>query len=225
MKRFFVMSIVLLFVGQIALAEDLQPPWWRGQPSTTLQYWEFLTLQPNPIAPDGPGPLDEGPPYTTGYLPSTQLSVYPGPGMDWSYDDPSDPLSPFKGIWPLSGEIHVTVDNHWEPREKKIVWIQITWRPQSETEKPLFRDFDPLPELEPQIVEEIDLGWPHDHWCHWRETTYMWEIYPNPPWEMFTIYGTIDVAEIVIDTWCIPEPATISLLMLGGLALVRIRRR
>ena len=54
--------------------------------------------------------------------------------------------------------------------------------------------------------------------------SYTWEIYPNPIDEMFTIGGNIDVDGIIVDTWCIPEPATLGLLLLGGLAMLRRRR-
>jgi len=38
------------------------------------------------------------------------------------------------------------------------------------------------------------------------------------------ITGAIDLGEIVVDTQCIPEPTTLSLVALGGLALIRRRK-
>jgi hypothetical protein len=67
-------------------------------------------------------------------------------------------------------------------------------------------------------VEELPLA------DGWTETTYTWRIEPNPPDEFFTIGGTINVDELVIDTWCIPEPAALSLLALGSMVLLRRRR-
>ena len=69
---------------------------------------------------------------------------------------------------------------------------------------------------------KLDPGIPESGWY---ESTYTWEIYPNPFDEWFTIAGDILVDEIVIDTWCIPEPATLALLLIGGLALLRRRRK
>ena len=63
------------------------------------------------------------------------------------------------------------------------------------------------------VVPAVDLGY------GWYETTFKWEIRPNPPDEFFVIGGNILVDELVIDTWCIPEPTTLSLLG-GGLVLL-----
>src|SRR3990172_4827085 len=99
---------VLFLAGTVALADDVQPPPWRGQWSTTFQYWEFFTPDPGQpdgpgVRPDGPGPLIEGEPgepyIQPGYLPSTQLWVTPGPEMGWI---PVDQNSGREGIWPLS---------------------------------------------------------------------------------------------------------------------------
>ena len=48
-------------------------------------------------------------------------------------------------------------------------------------------------------------------------------IEPNPAFEIVRIDGAVMVDEIVIDTICIPEPASLALLGLGGLALMRRR--
>ena len=57
-----------------------------------------------------------------------------------------------------------------------------------------------------------------------------WRIEPNPTQEFISIdhlnYG-VGISEVVIDTICIPEPATLCLFGLGGLVLtsvVRFRR-
>jgi len=54
-----------------------------------------------------------------------------------------------------------------------------------------------------------------------------WEIQPNPYWEQIslgTLPGTM-VNQIIIDTWCVPEPSSI-IALLGGLgSLLAFRRR
>ncbi len=63
----------------------------------------------------------------------------------------------------------------------------------------------------------------------WSVLVEDWRIIPNPSSESFTIWagyegGTLSlISEVVVDTICVPEPATICLLGLGGL-LLRKRR-
>jgi len=193
----------------VAMADDVMPPPWRGQWSTTSQIWEFTDPNPGPLPPYGPAPGGMPP------LPSTELIVTPGPGMDWiEFDQESGRI----GIWPLSGWIDVIVDNHEPPNEVKYVWVQLTWRSQDGASIPELHSLDPAPFLGPDIVDEIDQGF------GWKTTIYKWEIRPNPIDELFTIEGMIDVDQLVVDTWCIPEPATLSLFGLGAIALIRRRR-
>lgn len=212
--------LCMLFVSSIALAEDLNPPEWWGWHGTTWQGWEFDTPDPGPMSPDWGE-----------YLPSTYLIVTPGPGMGWlEYDRPYqyayDPENPDGGVvglgvWELSGSIDAIVDNWPEPNPEKCIWIQITWRPQDVGEFPIIYLSDPLggqigPVTEP--INVIPLG---PDWIH---STYEIVLGYNPPDEFIHIEGTINVDELVIDTWCVPEPATVGLLGLGALILLRKRR-
>ncbi len=201
--------IAALFVKS-AFADDIQPPPWRGQQGTTSQMWEFL--QPmNPAFPDGPAPGGLPP------LPSTRIEVLPL--GSWI---PSDPLSGRQGIWPLSGEMWVTVDNYPAPNPVKYMWVQVTWQNMTGLPQtgPILSGFNPMYATPPglTVVPPVILG------QGWYETTFKWEIWPNPPDEFFILGGNINVDQIVIDSWCIPEPATFALAGLGVLLLAWRRR-
>jgi len=206
-------------MAQVAVADDMNPPPWRGEWSTTSQIWEFSeddTGQPDGLLPDGPAEGGQPP------LPSTRLWVYPDP-PEWM---PTDTTwnSGRTGIWSLSGWIDVIVDNHEPVDEFKWVWVQLTWAQEfpGGSDVPTFTNLDP----------PADPAWPvtltheYDHGDEWYTSTYEWRIYPNPPDERFTI-GFSDqgilVDQLVIDTWCIPEPATLGLLVVGGLLALRTR--
>ena len=233
----FLAVAVLLTAGSVALAGaptggDLYPPSWRGEWSTTSQIWNFDT---------DPGPVDEFSGEIRYYLPDgaaaggqpplgeTHALVTPGGGYletDTVYQSGRD------GIWTTSGYIDVVVDNHEPPNEFKWVWVQITWAPDAveRVSAPTFTGLEPAadPDWPVELISEIDLGY------GWTSSTYQWRIYPNPTQESFRIGydasgaaglpGTaIIVDSLVIDTWCIPEPATVGLLVVGGLALLRRR--
>ena len=233
MNRLLILAVICcLGVAQVALADDIRPPQWRGQWSTTYQYWNFDTDdngQAGGLPPAGPGPLIEVP-WTPGYLPSTNVVVYPSPPV-WYATDPIHG-SDRTGIWPLCGSIDVTVDNHEPPNEFKWVWVQVTWAIESleKPSVPLLTNLDPPadPGYPVTLVDE------YPHGDGWYTSTYEWRIYPNPVDEHFTIAfeagqgvvgGGILVDQLVIDTWCIPEPATLGLLLCGSLAVLRKRRK
>ena len=219
MNKVIVLSAILFLVAPLAAsADDIQAPWWRGLWSTTSQVWDFGTDETGDwaghpdwggLAPDGPALGGNDP------LPSTMLWIEPID--DWI---PDDPTTGRIGIWPLSGIIDVVVDNHEPPNEFKWVWVQLTWRPQLVGAEPLIYDLDPAaaPGWEPRIVGTVDLG------GDWYETTYEWRLYPNPPDEWFTIGGDIDVDQLIVDTWCIPEPGIMAIVGVSLLALWRRKR-
>ena len=58
------------------------------------------------------------------------------------------------------------------------------------------------------------------------------EIFPSPDWEQIVLYGNAgantlpgNLWKVEIFTTCVPEPGTIGLLVIGGLALLRRKRR
>lgn len=194
----------LLLATNAAFADDLYPPpWTRGGPGTTFQQWEFSNGNPTP-----PPDLVNNP-YG---MPS--LQAWPGTGQFWV-----DEWGGRQGMWPLSGTIEVTIPNRPLPLPYKDIWVQITWAKQVDTSTPVV--WDMLSGIYGSLVQEIVLGpAPTGSWYH---SIYQIHIEPNPVSEIVKIDGTLVVDQLVIDTICIPEPATIALLGLAGLMILRRR--
>jgi hypothetical protein len=204
------LSVILVLGGLApALADDLNPPPWRGEPGTTFQQWVFSDSNPTPP----PDLVDN--PYG---VPGAQ--VWPGTGQDWF-----DVWGGRQGVWPLSGAMEFYIPNAPPPNEYKDIWIQLTWAQQVTTSEPILSS-DPAGTVE--LLDQVDIGptgEPAPAGANWWHSTFNIRIYPNPDFETIRIDGTVMVDQVVIDTICAPEPASLGLLALGGLALLRRRRR
>ena len=188
---------VCLLTGNLFAALDLNPPLWRGDDNTTMALWEFSTDDPTAV------PDLEHNPYGT-----ADIEVFPAAGHAWEelYRERS-------GIWPLSGRIEVGIDNDPTPREQKEIWVQVTWTTKGGS--PIVTDMDSgtyAQQIDDIIIDDI---------YNWHHSTYQMFLSPNPDYETIEIAGAIRVDELVIDTICIPEPASLLLLALPTLAYLR----
>lgn len=205
MKR-LIISVIAVFLGtaSIGFADDLvPPPWVRQSDGTTFQSWDFSTSDSEPV-------------------PDSVYNPYGDPALrvktDYQWSD---------GAWPLSGEIDAYIPNRPYPFEAKEIWLQLTWKEEDLCPDPFLppqpiigvTSFPMFESMNMVLIEEIDL---QDDWKH---TTFAIDLYPNPEAEWISIKGDISVDQLVIDTRCIPEPATIVLLGIGTLITAFRKRR
>ncbi len=211
MRRELICCFLLLAaITPVASAIDGNPPSWRGMPGTTLTIWEFGDSSTTPT-----------PDYQ--FNPYGLASINIVPGED-EFGNPKGWLSEvgdFTGVWPLSGDIYITIVNAPESNPYKVVRMQITWGPEEGIDT-LTIDIDAGSSVVGDMITiaSTDLG------DGWTEATLQWVIQPNSLSEEFHLYGNAMVSDIVIDTWCtdVPEPATLSILAIGGLAMLKRRR-
>ncbi len=192
---------LLLTLALPLFAEDLNPPPWRGHLRSTLQIWEFEENNSNPLPDLYDGPFNPQP-----------ADVIPVGGDQWLPD-----LDGMTGVWPLSGEIYVPIENFPEPLDQKLIWVQLTWKTKG-NQPATEASGDNGPMVAGNLIGQtaLDQGWYH--------STYQIILQPNPSEELVHIYGAIYLDEMVIDTICIPEPATVVLMTMGGF-LAALRKR
>jgi hypothetical protein len=212
MKRvaIFSLALCLLFSFGSLWADDYNPPerWIRGDPGTTYQRWEFMDGGALPSAPEED--------YINPFGPASLTITDEGETKVWM---PSDGEG-HEGVWRYENQIIIEILNFNEDNPLKEIWIQLTY---AAIGVPLVYADDPGgTRFWGQMVNEepiIDSEYLHATWHIIME--------PNPDREIIFIEPrncTTYIDEIVIDTICIPEPATLLMLGLGGLALLKKRR-
>jgi len=229
-------AILTLCLQIPSWAEDINPPTWRGNLGTTWAQYEFLT----PGVPNGNGGfVYDGP--DNGFLPAgpALLTHVPGPGAGWHEKQPTgefglgsyDPLGPAGDGWVnLSGEIILTLQNFDNNNPRKVIWLQMDWEPQSPNNVPTIQIVDPAggqPSTIPLVRNEL---WqqgsdPTNPWRVVNHDVWHLELFPNPAQETIVISGGINVDELVVDTWCVPEPSSLAILGMAFASLLLCFRR
>lgn len=195
--------VLALVAASPAVAEPPVPSWQRGGEGTTYQAWDF---QYGSIAPDE---LDNpyGRPELSGHFQQFIFEI----------DDK-------QGIYALRHEIDIVVPNSNLQNPYKDIMLYLVWKPMDESfikdahlpDSPLVA-VTPFDEMQMNKNDVIENGWHY--------STYDITIWPNPDKEWFTVKGNILVDHIAIDTICVPEPATITIIAFGMLAAVRRRKK
>lgn len=223
--------VVWLSVVPVASGEDVLPPAWRGQPRSTVQAWDFLTEGETPVGspetfeyltPDAGNPTA----YNSYGTPATgpRLAVTTGVTGLGNYQSPSGPGP--GGAWWDFDHMNLEAPNAGiaAPGTWKDLRIQITYRDVLQTGMtPRLDILAGVPITAPTFHQSFTQG-------DWIVFVQDWHIEPNPVHESIEIEnllagtpGAFAVSEVVVDTICVPEPASLGLLAVGGLALIRRR--
>jgi len=214
MERNKLLCCLLLVMPAITYAAII--PVWRGNPNATHQLWTFST-DANPASPE----------YVSNPYGDPTAAVFDDDPvtMNWLYENRGH-----QGVWKTKGFVKIDMPNTdmTEPDTFKRILVQMIYdagidalgRPIDAWLR-IATPADPLsPGIRPDFSRELPDGYRYSRW--WLT------LKPNPTEEtiyLLPFYCNLYVDAIEIDTICIPEPATLSMLGLGALGSFLLRKR
>lgn len=212
MKRaIFAALLAVGLGGPTAWADDLFPAPWRDftDPFYTIQEWEF-TQPGTPLQPDGEiTTLNPGDP-----------AMFQAAGVVWDGNFQNTGLDGYfmpTGTGVMVFGIPNVVDN--EPMKYLRIQINGIW---DQSPPPVVSFISATKDQQPAVTHFIESDEAIPGFHRWED----WAIFPNPDDEVIQLIvpGGSFVNQVVIETISFPEPASLSLLTLGGLVALRRRR-
>ena len=236
---YLIACVLGLTAAAPAWADDVLPPDWRGSYGTITAEWDYWgqpgvgpgasILYPHQVTAN-PGGFDPMQPaayaswnsscYVHDTLNGRQsvLEVNPGGGL---------------------GPVEFGLLNYDGLNPEKRIRIQITFQGTGVMDFYTYGGSGSPPTVPwspiwPLTKVDAIVSASYAHPDGWQTNAYDLILEPNPSWEVIYFdWGyagpggwTAFIDQVVIDTWCVPEPGSVSLLVLGGLlALRRTRRR
>lgn len=216
MTRLVVAFTLMVCAAAVARADDVFiPEWWQQeQPGAIYQEWDSWGGFPGPMLPDFGGQ----------FPPPGQLPVGPGtahalPGTNFFPEHLGR-----TNVIQVGGPDGLYFDlPNYDYNDIKYVQVQITYWTGFQ-QRPIGFNLWLSPTAPPQFI-------PAQLWATtgpdadgWQTDAYRFTIVPNPIWERiglkFSDYP-VYVDQVVIDTWCVPEPGTLVLLAVAALGLRR----
>jgi len=184
--------------------ENPSDPQWAGG-VTTHQRWEFAENPGYPVALDNPF----GQPYVE-LGNATYPDIVIGPDgvteiLTWHIDQDG-------------GELIIYVPNNPLPNARKVIFIQLTSDKGALLGSPTSSPGGSVSYPKPAIN--------HDG-TGWYTYTAQIDIPFNPPEEYITYRfpESTNISEVVVDTICVPEPATLGVLICSSVGIAALRRR
>lgn len=242
MKHTIIASLLVLCFASIAFAvvpPDLVPPEWvlndTSNPTYTCQTWGFDTEPVNLLNIPADNPA--GNPFNTAIMSIT------GVGASWQAQGGYPTLRDgvFQGTTAGDG-LSICIPNQLDPTKYKELWLEMTFT----TTNTNFATTIISQLTAPGSVVERGYDYGNDLYQFvpqadgWYKLGDNYRITPQPCSETYEIrLSDLDIPgvvspwpagtylwldEITIYTHCVPEPATMSLLALGGIALIRRRK-